>query len=192
MTTLRSLIFILLLALSLRTDMHAAFADKGTKSAVQQVPDGFRVYGYLWNDTNCDGIRQSTEGVMPPSPSGAYRMSLIYIGNDGIPFTTDDNEIDNATSANGNIHYGTMEGGGGNTYYIAFRPAYIPAGFTPSLFQQGSDPTLDNDMKVWERNIWATTSFVIKAEVVTGIDIGLCPVENLNLPYSVLLPMALR
>lgn len=190
MATLRSLILILLLALSLPIGISAAFADENESQTIQQNTSD-RVYGYLWNDTNCDGIRQNTEGPIS-NPRGSQPMSLFYVGQDGIPFTTDDNEIGYTSVPNGTNQFSFTDGGGGYTFYIAIRPAYIPAGFTPSLFQQGSDPTLDNDMKVWERNIWATTSFVIKAEVVTGIDIGLCPVENLKLPYSVLLPMALR
>lgn len=185
----------LLLSLVVLSLLHAmAFsvvqADEGNPPSMQQ--SSFKVYGYLWNDSNCDGIRQSDEGVMPDDTSGGYRMSLFYIGNDGIPFTRDDSEVDVASAANGNIMYGVLNGGGGNTYYIAMRPSQRPAGFVPSPYQQGADRTLDNDMTVWPDGAWATGTFVIKATTVTGIDIGLCPIANLAMPHHVALPLVMH
>jgi hypothetical protein len=158
------------------------------------------VQGYLWNDANCDGTRNGAEGAMAGNEVGYQTMSLFYIGNDGIAFTRDDNLIDTASPLNGNHEYAFDNGGGGNSYYIAIRPANRPAGFVPSPFQQGGDPMLDNDMKLWPDGAWATSTFVIPQGTgffggpppVSGIDIGLCPVANLVLPYAVNLPLALR
>ncbi len=134
---------------------------------------------------------------MTGNPQGYHQMSLFYIGNDGVPFTHDDAEVDFAAPLNGNPEYAFDNGGGGNTYYIAIRPADRPAGFIPSPWQQGVDTAIDNDMKLWPAGTWATGMFVIAQGTgffggpppVTGIDIGLCPIANLPMPYHANLPL---
>ncbi len=173
-------------------------ADEGNPPTMQQ--SGMKVIGYLWQDTNCDGLRQADEGAMPDTTTGGYRMSMFYIGDDGIAFTNDDSEVDVAGAIDGNIHYGALNGGGGYSYYIAMRPSQRPVGFVPSRYQVGEDRSIDNDMTVWPDGAWATSTFVIPNATgfpggpgaVTGIDIGLCPVANLNLPYKMALPLVLR
>jgi hypothetical protein len=160
-------------------------AEDGDPSLMQS---SFKVRGYIWNDNNCDGIRQQSEGGI----NHAQTMNLFYIGNDGIAFTRDDNDIGFVNSMIGGTEYASLNGGGGLTYYIGIRPADRPAGFRPSLYQQGADRTIDNDMQLWPNGAWATGTFVIAAQTVTGIDIGLCPVANMVLPYKMHLPLALR
>jgi hypothetical protein len=146
------------------------------------------VRGYLWNDTNCDGLRQSSEGAI----SHIQTMNLFYVGNDGNPFTTDDSMVAWGSGGTGYMTFIFSNGGGGNTYYIAIRPRDRPTGFVPSLWQQGTDRTIDNDMRLWPDGTWATGTFVIAAQTVTGIDIGLCPVATIARPYSAGLPLVMR
>ncbi len=160
-------------------------ADEGNLSLMQSSD---RVRGYLWNDMDCDGLRQNTEGAM----ATAQQMSLFYIGNDSIPFTRDDNEVGLGGAASSLPIYLFDSGGGGNTYYIAIRPADRPIGFVPGPWQQGVDTTIDNDMKLWPDGTWATGTFTIAAQTVTGIDIGLCPVASVPMPYHIHLPLAVR
>ena len=184
-------ILIGLLIIVLLIPSTAAQADEDHPSTIQQNSSD-KVRGYLWNDSSCDGIRQTDEGTMPNSPAGGYRLSLFYICNDNLPFTNDDSEVAQAAPLNGNPLYVFDNGGGGNTYYIAMRPSQRPAGFVPSPYQQGADRTLDNDMTVWPDGAWATGTFVIKATTVTGIDIGLCPTANIVRPYSSALPLVIH
>lgn len=172
-----------------------ALADEGDSQRLQQN-NGDVVRGYLWNDNNCDGLHQNDEGGMELS----IPMSLFYVGNDNIPFTRDDSEVSLGGSTIDGTTFVFRNGGGGYSYYIAMRPSQRPVGFVPSRYQVGEDRSIDNDMTVWPDGAWATSTFVIPNATgfpggpgaVTGIDIGLCPVANLNLPYKMALPLVLR
>lgn len=197
--TTRTLLALLLLSLLATTNPMCVSADEGDTPTVQQLVDGdgTTVYGYLWYDANCDGIRQSTESAMTDNPRGSQMMSLYYVGTDNTPFTMDDKEIGLSGPLNGNIHYAFRDGGMDHTYFIVIRPQYVPAGYRPAPYQQGSDRTIDNDLTVWERGIWATGTFVIPKgtgfyqgpPAIQGIDIGLCAVVY---NHSVMLPMAMK
>jgi hypothetical protein len=155
------------------------------------------VKGYLWNDANCDGIRQSGEA---PLAAGGQSMSIFYVGSDGIPFTSDDSEIGVSGALNGWPTYSFRYGGEDHTYYIAIRPKDRPAGFIPSLWHQGSDTTIDNDLKLWPDGAWATGTFVIAAgtgyingpDAVAGIDIGMCATASISRPYQASLPLIIK
>ena len=159
--------------------------------------DGVTVRGYLWNDANCDGIRQNTEA---PLANGGQSMSIFYVGTDAIPFTRDDSEIGLGGAANGLPTYFFANGGENGTFYIAIRPRDRPASFIPSLWQQGSDRTIDNDLRLWPDGTWATSMFVIPwgtgffngPDAVSGIDIGLCAVASIPRPYQASLPLVRR
>lgn len=175
-----------------------ALADEGDSQRLQQN-NGDVVRGYLWNDNNCDGLRQTEEGPLPFDPLVYREINLFFIGNDNVPFTRDDSIVA-LTGLNRTISYSFINGGGGYSYYIAMRPSQRPVGFVPSRYQVGEDRSIDNDMTVWPDGAWATSTFVIPNATgfpggpgaVTGIDIGLCPVANLNLPYKMALPLVLR
>ncbi len=176
-------------------------ADEGNPEAGPMVhhpaAPSDTVRGYLWNDANCDGIRQGMEGALPDSVNSGYRLSLIYIGNDGTPFTSDDNEIGFASAGNGLIEYFTFDGGGDYTYYFTMRPNDRPAGFVPSLVY---GDTVDNKMYVLPNGGWATPTFVIPLGAgfssgpgaIRGPDVGLCAVSSLPMPYRVSLPLVTR
>ncbi|GEM_PF-1430554 len=158
--------------------------------------DGVTVRGYLWNDANCDGIRQRGEGAM----TNSLAMSIFYVGSDGMPFTRDDTEIGLGGSTIDGTAYVFRNGGENGTFYIAIRPRDRPASFIPSLWQQGSDRTIDNDLRLWPDGTWATSMFVIPwgtgffngPDAVSGIDIGLCAVASIPRPYQASLPLVRR
>lgn len=176
-------------------------ADEGNPEAVPliQYPaaPSDTVRGYLWHDANCDGIRQGMEGALPDSVNSGYRLSLIYIGNDGTPFTSDDNEIGFAGVANRMIEYGSADGGADNGYYLTMRPNERPAGFVPSPVHGDA---VDNKMYVLSNGGWATPTFVIPLGAgfssgpgaIRGPDVGLCAVSSLPMPYRVSLPLVTR
>jgi hypothetical protein len=187
--------FLLLLTLATSSIPALSYADEPPVPQASNG-DGVTVRGYLWNDANCDGIRQNTEAPLAGNATGYQRMSLFYVGSDGIPFTSDDTEVGNVGIANGGPIYIFMNGGGNGTYYIAIRPKDRPAGFIPSPWHQGSDTTIDNDLKLWPDGAWATGTFIIPnmtgfyggPDAVAGIDIGMCAVANIPRPYHASLP----
>lgn len=190
----RRLIF-MLLSLATLLAPRQSFADRQPEPQAS-TGDGVTVRGYLWNDNNCDGLHQSDEDPLAANASGYQRMSLFYVGTDSLPFTRDDTEVGVAGAANGYPTFSIRDGGDG-IYYIAIRPRDRPAGFIPSLWQQGSDRTIDNDMRLWPDGAWATGTFVIPhltgfdggPDAVTGIDIGLCAISSLPRPYHASLPL---
>jgi hypothetical protein len=185
--------FLLLLTLAALSIPALSYADEPPVPQASNG-DGVTVRGYLWNDANCDGIRQSTEA---PLATGGQSMSIFYVGSDGIPFTSDDTEIGIGGAASGWPTYFFSDGGAGHTYYIAIRPRYRPAGFIPSLWQQGSNATIDNDLKLWPDGAWATGTFLIPnltgfyggPDAIAGIDIGMCAVASIPRPYHASLPL---
>jgi hypothetical protein len=186
--------FLLLLTLAALSIPALSYADD---PPVPHASNSMTVTGYLWNDANCDGIRQNTEAPLSGNPAGGQSMSLFYVGSDGIPFTSDDTEVGVAGAINGNPTYNFRDGGQNGTYYIAIRPKDRPAGFIPSPWQQGSDATIDNDLKLWPDGAWATGTFIIPMgtgfiggpNAVAGIDIGMCAVANIPRPYHASLPL---
>jgi hypothetical protein len=188
--------FLLLLILAALSIPALSYADE---PPVPQASNGngVTIKGYLWNDANCDGIRQNTEVPFSSNALGYQGMSIFYVGSDGIPFTSDDTEIGVSGALNGWPTYQFSNGGQNGTYYIAIRPKDRPAGFIPSPWQQGSDTTIDNDLKLWPDGAWATGTFVIAMgtgyfngpDAVAGIDIGMCAVASIPHPYQVSLPL---
>jgi len=191
--------FLLLLALAALCIPALSYADD-TPVPQASNGDGVTVRGYLWHDANCDGIRQSTEAPLSANTTGYQRMSIFYVGSDGIPFTRDDTEIGVAGAANGYPTFSILDGGEGHTYYIAIRPRDRPTGFIPSLWHQGSDRTIDNDLHLWPDGAWATGTFIIPwgtgffngPDAVAGIDIGMCAVASIPRPYQASLPLVIR
>ena len=127
-------------------------------------------------------------------------MNVFYVGSDDIPFTSDDTDVGSASALNDWPTYLSTNGGEGHTYYIAIRPADQPSGFTPSLWQQGNDRTIDNDLRLWPDGAWATGTFVIPwgtgffngPDAVSGIDIGMCSIASIPRPYQANLPLVTR
>lgn len=191
---LAALILVVGMVLTIPHGMRAAQGDT-EPTPLGSASDTVR--GVLWSDITCDGVRQIDEPAMTGNPQGGQLMSLFYIGNDGVPFTSDDAEIGLGSALNGSTSYSFRDGGGSHTYYIALRPSQRPSGFVPAPFQQGSDRTIDNDLTIWPNGAWATSTFVIAQgtgffngpPAVTGIDIGLCPLASISRPYRVFLPL---
>jgi hypothetical protein len=188
--------FLLLLTLAVLSIPALSYADD-TPIPQASNGNGVTVKGYLWNDANCDGIRQNTEAPLSGNPSGGQSMSIFYVGSDSIPFTSDDTEVGVSGALNGWPTYQFSNGGQNGTFYIAIRPRDRPVGFIPTLWQQGSDTTIDNDLKLWPNGAWATGTFIIPnltgfiggPDAVAGIDIGLCDAANISRPYQVSLPL---
>jgi len=187
--------FLLLVALAVLRIPALSYADD-TPVPQASHGDGVTVRGYLWNDANCDGLRQSGEAPM----SGSIAMSIFYVGTDALPFSRDDTEIGLGGSTIDGTAYVFRNGGENGSFYVAIRPRDRPAGFIPSLWQQGSDRTIDNDLKLWPDGAWATGTFIIPwgtgffngPDAVAGIDIGLCAVASIPRPYQASLPLVQR
>jgi hypothetical protein len=169
---------------------QAARASDGSSS---QPAASEKVRGYIWHDRDCDGLRTAADEPLDGNPRGFQQFSLFYIGDDGVPFTPDDSEIDVSIIRNGGDSYGFFVGGGNHTYYIAIRPADRPIGYAPAPYQAGADQTVDNDLNYWPDGTWATGMFIIPggfdAPTVTGIDLGLC---QISYPYAINLPLIRR
>jgi hypothetical protein len=133
-----------------------------------------RIRGHIWEDANCNGIREDGEPLLPN-----VTLFLRWAGSNGVIDGTD-REIISSTSTTGRYTFDLA--GAGEPYFIALRaegsPEGRPAGFFPAPFRQGADRTRDNDltMPLNGTSLWATQVFVMPADgsVVEGIDIGLC------------------
>lgn len=143
----------------------------------------FRITGVVWTDTNCDGIRQDSESLLPNA-----RLTLRWAGSNGVIDGTD-RDIEQGGGPTG--AYAFTNAGAGEPYFISFRSEDKPAGMKPAPFRQGGDPTRDNDltMPLAGTSLWATPVFTMPADgsMVTGLDIGLCavtfdPANTLYLP----------
>jgi hypothetical protein len=132
-----------------------------------------RITGVVWTDSNCDGVRQDGEALLPHA-----RLTLRWAGTNGTIDGTDP-DIEQSESLTG--QYVFTLGAAGEPYFIAFRSEDKPAHTRPAPFRQGSDPTHDNDltMPLAGTSLWATPVFTLPAagSVMTGQDIGLCVVQ---------------
>jgi hypothetical protein len=140
----------------------------------------YTVIGEVWNDANCDGIRQATEAAMPN-----IHVALTSQGIDQQLFTADDRQIElgQARTPDGQFSF-TRGGPYGDLYAIVIYNGDKPAGFQPAPHQQGDDRTIDNDLHLPLESqgspLWATTAFEMRADrsAVTDIDIGLAPTSG--------------
>ncbi|PDW02595.1 hypothetical protein [Candidatus Viridilinea mediisalina] len=178
LTTLLALL--LLLALSLVVLMPPAVE-------AQHYDD--RIWGVVWHDLNCDGIRQDDEPTLTHVP-----LFLYYAGPDG-EVHRQAPDIQTAYSSSFDGTYGFTLGGWGRAYFIGIPNWERPEGFYPAPFRQGDDPTRDNDLTVGlmpGSDMWTTPVFWMPPwedqHVVTGIDIGLCSIET----QTVYLPLVVR
>lgn len=160
-TTLATLVALALLA--------AGFAV--ARPATAQL--SFRITGVIWTDTNCDGIRQDGEALLPNA-----RLTLRWAGTNGTIDGTD-RDIEQTDAITG--EYAFSIPAAGDSYFISFRSEDKPAGMKPAPFRQGSDATRDNDltMPLAGTSLWATPVFTMPADgsVVVGLDIGLCAIQ---------------
>jgi hypothetical protein len=186
-------ILILLLLLTFITGPVAG-ADNGPAF----IGDGVTIQGIIWEDSNCDGLRQEGEPRFPTIQS----LSLFYIGDDDIAFTPDDTEVGVGGGGGSYYEYAfSISGGGGGAnhrYYIAIRPRYRNPGYLPGPWQQGTDPTIDNDLRLWPDGTWATGIFIVPngagvfLPAVNGIDLGMCPGASIPRPFYAALPFVQR
>jgi hypothetical protein len=156
----------------------------GLPPAAAQSSD--RIVGVVWEDTNCDGIHQETEPLLP-----YVRLTLRYAGANGEIDGTDP-DIQSMESLTGNYFF--TYGAAKEPYFLSIRSEHKPAGYVPAPFRQGADPTRDNDLTVGllpGTTLWATPVFVMPFDgsQVTDIDIGLC---KLVLDEVVYLPLVAR
>ncbi|WP_322489373.1 SdrD B-like domain-containing protein [Chloroflexus sp.] len=142
-----------------------------------------RIRTVVWNDANCDGVRQDSEALIPN-----LTLTLRWAGANGTIDATD-RDIEQAGSLVG--QYAFTLAAAGEPYFISFRNEDKPAGMVPAPFRQGSDPARDNDltMPLTGTSLWATPVFTMPADgaMVTGIDLGLCtptfdPANTVYLP----------
>jgi hypothetical protein len=146
----------------------------------------YTVVGEVWNDANCDGLRQSTEAPLP-----GINVALIGQGTDQQIFTADDRMLEGRTTISPVGTFSFSRGGPyGDLYAVVIYNADKPAGFKPAPYQQGGDRALDNDLYMPLESqgspLWATTAFEMHTDrsAVTDIDIGLAPTGCTNqLPH---------
>jgi hypothetical protein len=103
-----------------------------------------RIRFVIWNDANCDGIRESDEALVPH-----INVVLRWAGSNGVIDATD-REIDTIASLTGAYRFNLA--GAGEPYFISIRSderAANPAlaGMVPTKFRVGTDPSRDNDMR---------------------------------------------
>lgn len=159
-----------------------------TAAAPADAQSSFRITGVTWEDTNCDGIRQDGEPLLPN-----MRLTLRWAGSNGIIDGTD-RDIEQSGSLTG--EYSFTLAGAGEPYFVSFRSEDKPAGHTLAPFQQGDDRTRDNDMTTGllpGTSLWATPVFTMPLDGsrVTGYDIGLCKVV-FDPAATVYLPLVIR
>src|SRR5262245_38954883 len=134
-TTRPILILFLLLAL---------IASVSTSGRAYAMPET-TVTGYIWNDTDCDGIRQEGE----PLHMGAA-VYLFAAGEDSAINTADDQVIE-PSGRGGALRY--TFGITDLDYALVILQRDQPAGFFPGPLNAGADRSIDNDMR---RDLWAT------------------------------------
>lgn len=139
--------------------------------------------GYIWEDTNCDGIRQDSEPLHKGTP-----VYLFAAGADGMVHTSDDQAI--AVSGTGGEYVYDL-GITGVDYRLSTLAKDQPAGFVPAPYQAGDDRSRDNDLTrplADYPNYWSTNAFQMDAsQTVTGVDIGLCRVQYTSSTFLPLL-----
>jgi hypothetical protein len=159
-----------LLALTLADSQSSAYAQSS-----------FKIVGLIWEDLNCDGMRQDGEPLLP-----RVRLTLRYAGENGI-IDGDDPDIQYSESLTGNYGFSMTRAGLAN--FLSIRGEHKPAGYVPAPFRVGDDPTRDNDMTVGllpGTPLWATPVFIMpEVFPLTGIDIGLCKLPTVYLPLVV-------
>lgn len=157
----------------------AAALAAHTPAAAQS---GDRIQTLVWNDANCDGMRQDDEALIPN-----LTVTLRWAGANGTIDGTD-REIEQAGSTVGQYTFSLPAAG--EPYFIAFRSADKPVGMAPAPFRQGADATRDSDLTtpLEGTDLWATPVFTMPAAAapMTGQDIGLCatfdPANTVYLP----------
>jgi hypothetical protein len=145
-----------------------------------------KIVGVIWEDTNCDGIHQDTEPLMPN-----VTITLRYAGENG---EIDGTDYDIQSWTPSDATYRFSWAGAEEPYFISIRGEHKPAGYVPAPFRQGDDRTRDNDMTVGllpGTSLWATPVFWMPADgsQVTDLDIGLCKLVLDKVAY---LPLVAR
>lgn len=150
-----------------------------------------RIRYVIWNDTNCNGIREAGEALVPN-----ISVVLRWAGSNGVIDATD-REIAEFTSITGEYRFD--KGAAGEPYFMSIRSderASNPAlaGIAPTKFRVGNDPSRDSDLRndlLPGTDLWATPVFTMPADgsIVVGQDIGLCNPANLVLSERLYLPL---
>lgn len=171
----------------------AALALTSLAAAAPAFGQSYTVQGMFWVDANNDGIRQDSEGTLPLT-----RISLMYVGADGVAYTGDDQRIDDTTVSSGGFNtpagmFRFENGGGSETYYLAVIGSNRPSGYQPTLTGQGTPATDSNLTARNDVNAWVTGTFTINdGQLVTGFDLGVASVEQIERPFKVALPLVKR
>jgi len=154
-TALRSIIFVLLITLALTIGALPAAA----------MPD-ITASGLVWQDSNCDGVRQDGEPAVLNQP-----IWLFAAGQDGQINTADDQVVEYGSSGTMGQYLFTV-GTTGVDYALVILPVARPVTRIPAPLHTGGDTTKDNDLR---SDIWATDGFQMNAaQTVTGVDLGFC------------------
>ncbi len=173
------------ITLAVLTSLLALSTIVVTRPAAAQSGD--RIRTFVWADTNCDGIRQDSEALLPN-----LRLTLRWAGSNGVIDGTD-RDIEESGSLTG--AYAFTVAGAGEPYFVSFRSEDKPAGMAPAPFRQGDDPSRDNDLTLplAGTSLWATPVFTMPTDgsLVTGLDLGLCAV-TFDPQYTVRLPLVRR
>ncbi|HYT94064.1 MAG TPA: SdrD B-like domain-containing protein, partial [Gemmataceae bacterium] len=142
---------------TLGTDEEKAYVDAGlvlTASSVQ---------GYIWNDTDSDGIQDNDEYPVPYAEVSLYDSSANLVATT----TADDS---------GHYEFDLLSAG---DYYVTFTLPYGFSDFSPQ--DQGSDDTLDSDAD----SSGQTATFTLgSTQILDHVDAGLVPVQYATLSGS--------
>jgi hypothetical protein len=143
------------------------------------------IRGYAWIDENCDSIRQDGE-----ASATMLRPYVISYGPDGVPFTSDDAQLGIAYIYTSGPNIGQYEfdrGVTGDTYRLSILQEQRPAGYAPTKYRQGNNPTRWSSLQA----NWATTGFQLdENNTVDGGNIGIMPTSCL--PNQLYLPLIQR
>jgi hypothetical protein len=142
---------------------------------VAAMPD-ITASGQVWQDRNCDGVRQDDEPSVLNQP-----IWLFAAGQDGQINTADDQVVEYGSSGNVGQYLFTV-GTTGVDYALVILPVARPATQIPAPLHTGGDTTKDNDLR---SDIWATDGFQMNAsQTVTGIDVGFCANPDVHLIFT--------
>ncbi len=146
------------------------------------------IHGWAWVDQNCDGIRQDSE----PIATDKFVLYLYRFGPDGIAFTSDDRQVrvlDQYTSGpNAGIYEDPNDSAQmlPERYRISILQGGRPAGYVPTLYRQGNDPTHWSSLQSnWTTGDPNNGGFQLDPNAtVTGGNIGIAPESCTNVWYT--------
>jgi hypothetical protein len=150
------------------------------------------VLGYAWIDSNCNGLRDNEETPATNIPS----IWLYTFGLDDMPFTSDDRTPVDTSLIKPTGQYRFVNGPTTWRYRLSIVQGARPAGYIPTRYRQGSDPTRWSSLQGnWTTGDPNNGGFRLSdTGSVDGGNIGIAPLscQAQWYPHHVFLPLAQR